>query len=539
MSDPVPPNPAPPKPAPTPPPPPSTLKGIKETIESILIAFILAFVFRAFIVEAFVIPTGSMATTLLGAHMRFTCRECGYNFTVNYSNPNRNPNSSDIDIPARYGPELDRHTGRLVDRYLDAWCPNCRFKVPDRDAKNPLIHYGDRILVLKYIYLVSPAQRWDVVVFKDPTYQPDKAQWYSQNYIKRLIGLPGETLMILDGDIFVKDGDTWKIQTKPAYAQEAMWRVVYDHDHRPMNQGRKDGWQLHAYDNAAHAFHFDKLRGAGAIRFEDSAEPSYFTDWLAYNPNDPHRRRDFPLSDLRLAFTYERHDGTGPLRASISKRDTTFIVEIKNDQLQVFKRQATAAETKSQETPLLSRAYPLNPTKRARIEMMNVDHQFTLRVNDEVLCEHKYDPNVAQLLADYRSGALYRSAAKPNITIEAADQKATLSHISLWRDVYYTPGIGGQRADHASPEDPIVLKPDFGKREYFVLGDNSEQSSDARFWTRDIDLPDEDLVVESGRVPERFMLGRAFFVYWPAGYKPFTETAPSLVPNFGEMRLIH
>lgn len=40
--------------------------GIKETIESILVAFILAFIFRAFVMEAFVIPTGSMAPTLLG-----------------------------------------------------------------------------------------------------------------------------------------------------------------------------------------------------------------------------------------------------------------------------------------------------------------------------------------------------------------------------------------------------------------------------------------------------------------------------------------
>src|SRR3982751_2615791 len=73
---------------PTAPPPEasiSTGKGVKETIESILIAFILAFVFRAFVVEAFVIPTGSMAPTLLGANMRYHCDDCGYDFTVNYS----------------------------------------------------------------------------------------------------------------------------------------------------------------------------------------------------------------------------------------------------------------------------------------------------------------------------------------------------------------------------------------------------------------------------------------------------------------------
>src|SRR5213595_10211 len=73
----------------TPPPaattPPPEKENIKETIESILVAFILAFVFRAFVVEAFVIPSGSMAPTLLGAHMRFRCPDCGWRFDVNYS----------------------------------------------------------------------------------------------------------------------------------------------------------------------------------------------------------------------------------------------------------------------------------------------------------------------------------------------------------------------------------------------------------------------------------------------------------------------
>ena len=48
----------------------------KEAVESLVIAFILAFVFRAFVVEAFIIPTGSMADTLRGAHFRLTCQKC-------------------------------------------------------------------------------------------------------------------------------------------------------------------------------------------------------------------------------------------------------------------------------------------------------------------------------------------------------------------------------------------------------------------------------------------------------------------------------
>ena len=52
--------------------------GWRETFESIVIAFILAFLFRTFEAEAFVIPTGSMAPTLMGAHKDLLCPNCGY-----------------------------------------------------------------------------------------------------------------------------------------------------------------------------------------------------------------------------------------------------------------------------------------------------------------------------------------------------------------------------------------------------------------------------------------------------------------------------
>jgi hypothetical protein len=82
----------------------------------------------------------------------------------------------------------------------------------------------------------------------------------------------------------------------------------------------------------------------------------------------------------------------------------------------------------------------------------------------------------------------------------------------------------------------MVLGPD----EFFVLGDNSQVSLDARYWTDPIKLPHEMLDVEDGRVPRRFMLGKAFFVYWPAGYRPVNVTGvPSLIPDFGDMRFIH
>src|SRR5260221_9710214 len=87
--------------------------NVKETVESILVAFILAFIFRGFVVEAFVIPTGSMAPTLYGAHMRFRCPDCGTAFDLGYS---MNNGSKEPDYPA------------AAPRKVDVYCPNCGYE---------------------------------------------------------------------------------------------------------------------------------------------------------------------------------------------------------------------------------------------------------------------------------------------------------------------------------------------------------------------------------------------------------------------------
>src|SRR5947208_6601383 len=51
--------------------------GWRETVESVAMAVILALLFRGFVAEAFVIPTGSMAPTLDGRHKDIKCPKCG------------------------------------------------------------------------------------------------------------------------------------------------------------------------------------------------------------------------------------------------------------------------------------------------------------------------------------------------------------------------------------------------------------------------------------------------------------------------------
>ena len=183
---------------------------------------------------------------------------------------------------------------------------------------------------MKYLYLLEHPQRWDVVVFKSPDREPNGAPpTYTQNYIKRLIGTPHESIMILDGDIYVgKPGDpptSFQIQTKPRYAQEAMWRVVNDNDFYPFGVERPDGkvwrqpwsvtggsgWNLGKGPTDGRVFHFSNASDQSTIAFDKDANPDAksFTDWMAYDMDYPWRYN--VIHDLKLNFFYQRQSGDG------------------------------------------------------------------------------------------------------------------------------------------------------------------------------------------------------------------------------------
>jgi len=106
---------------------------IRDWVESIIVAFLLAMVVRAFFFQAFRIPTGSMRMTLIEGDLI------------------------------------------LVNKFI----------------------YGARVPFSKY-YLpaVAHPKRGDVVVF---VYPEDR----KKDFIKRLVGLPGEKIEIIGGSVYV------------------------------------------------------------------------------------------------------------------------------------------------------------------------------------------------------------------------------------------------------------------------------------------------------------------------------------------------
>ncbi len=61
----------------------------RDTVEQLVVAFILAVLIKGFVAEAFVIPTGSMAPTLYGQHKEVTCPYCFEVFGVNAADEER------------------------------------------------------------------------------------------------------------------------------------------------------------------------------------------------------------------------------------------------------------------------------------------------------------------------------------------------------------------------------------------------------------------------------------------------------------------
>src|SRR2546422_407672 len=74
---------------------------------------------------------------------------------------------------------------------------------------------GDRVLVAKYEYHIRPPKRFEVPVFKYPQEPYHASDKTAMNYIKRLCGLPGETIAIYKGDLYVTESLTYPGRPRP------------------------------------------------------------------------------------------------------------------------------------------------------------------------------------------------------------------------------------------------------------------------------------------------------------------------------------
>ena len=153
----------------------SSLKksSLREWAESIAFALILVFIIRTFIVQPYKIPTGSMTPTLLGVIKE--CPICHQIYRY------------DDTVCRRDGSKLEvTQTGDkiLVNKFIYG------AKTTDR------IPFTDILLPFLQLPAIRKPRRGDIVVFHFP-------EELETDYVKRLVGLPGEKIEIKNGDIYI------------------------------------------------------------------------------------------------------------------------------------------------------------------------------------------------------------------------------------------------------------------------------------------------------------------------------------------------
>ncbi len=89
--------------------------------------------------------------------------------------------------------------GALLVAFLIRTFLLAAFYIPS-ESMVPTLQKGDRVLVNKLSYKLHPIHRGDIVVFERPPNEPDNG---IEDYIKRVIGLPGETVQGKGGHVIV------------------------------------------------------------------------------------------------------------------------------------------------------------------------------------------------------------------------------------------------------------------------------------------------------------------------------------------------
>ncbi len=486
------------------------VEEIVGILEGLITAFILAFVFRSFIMEAFRIPTGSMADTLMGAHFRLCCSQCGYKYDRGF-------------MLDRHGSRTDTIPSGSV-RLPESRCPSCGYE--SRDGRIAAVSNGDRILVLKCIYQFFEPKRWDVVVFKNPL-SP------RINYIKRLIGKPGETVEIIDGDVYINS----EIARKPPKVQEELWMPVYDNDYQPARP-MEGSFNNHKWEQPFNTtgsawindetnpslFYLDSSPERINTMFFDTAAGNSFHTSYAYNGVKYYP--DLPLcSDLMVRFYAEAKSINGSVGITLSKYETNYKAYVKFDG-----RLSISRVFEGEEVELKSREIePLIVDKPTFIRFENVDHKLVLRAGSEQL---SYD--LGRLAGD---AGERKTDVEPRVGIFGSG-KLSLWHLSIFRDIHYTEArpANGRKGGRAAEGNPFSLKED----QFFVLGDNSPNSEDGRWWDEE-GIGNNGIKYRKGVVPRDYLIGKAVFVYWPSGFRLGFGKITSrfaFIPNVGRMRFI-
>jgi hypothetical protein len=474
----------------------------------------------------FIIPTGNMAENIRGSHKQAECPACGYSFAVNAS----------IEVegdPAHRAPV----TG--------CTCPNCRREVPFAPPQGPApaapALSGDRVVIGKGLFgagRVAP-QRFDVMAFDFP--HAPKGQRVV--YLKRLFGLPGEHVAIHRGKVYAladdspegeapavarEEGDVlpptispdersvelfkqgkFRLLRKPPALARALRGLVYDADHpatdlpdEEWRRWRLDGWT----EGPAGTFRSGRKTAEMTYRhlLRGESKPQLITPYCGYNTYRAGTHHGPApgswASDLLVECEVTPAEAAGTFALDLARGPDRFVA-----------RFDLAAGTCSLErviggkAQLLKQAEARLPAGQStRVRFGVSDERLIAWLGEELVFGDgvEFAPPAKLLPSeddDLKSPARLTSTS-PGMTVK---------RLWLFHDNHYTAGTMQADAPNFDPsapdtwralEESAVFAYRVRSGHYFMLGDNSPESSDSRSW---------------GLVPQANLIGKAYYRYYP------------------------
>jgi signal peptidase I len=317
----------------------------------------------------------------------------------------------------------------------------------------------DRIIVDKLSFHFRDPERFEVVVFKYPL---DR----SKNFIKRICGMPDEQLKISLGDLWTRKSpaEEYRILRRPIPVQREVWKRIYPKDPRFSSwlvQGGAKSWSVHGRDTI-------QARGDGTARLPNDGGPivdSYRDGYPGETGDALGRVRPssagHPVGDIRIEGAVRALAGCKSVAVVLREGTRKYVFDLPGpaagpEAQAGIRTQGFAGQTSGEELSAPSPVpHRLSAGRKISFAAQNMDDLLALEIDGE---------RVAEL--EIPSASDQTSSFELRVEGEGAD----FTGVEVYRDIYYTEEGRG-----------TVFQIPPGS--YVMLGDNTQDSSDSRFWT--------------------------------------------------------
>ena len=337
----------------------------------------------------------------------------------------------------------------------------------------------DRILVNKLVPTYREPERWDITVFQYPLQK-------NQNYVKRLVGMPGDRLHIAGGNVYlVEDHDgvrNYRILRKPDDLQEEMWKNIYPARREVRGDAKALGksWVGRGFEEDETGFFAEIDSSLLRLYFRDEDDGGFVDRvWDGYptavakkiRENTPSERPQEIVPDARIAATVTPAAALDEIALEI---DVSRPGRDKWTYALVVAKGKGRLQVRAKDTQVLDESAefdcPVDAGVATRLAFAHVDDQLIVWRDDRELLRHETAEWACREGCELgASSAKPGHAVVPQIVLKGRG-KVRLDDVRLDRDQHYT----------RSEADEVVEVPE---GHYYMMGDNTLQSIDSRGWT--------------------------------------------------------